>query len=186
MKLFNQIVENLFIKKKYNYVKPCPRCGSVKTGFIINNRDVYNFDVEKSKLLHLLCGELVEIHSFIQEDDMLFCADCGINWAGRPEVKRLTIEEIEKEKEARGITEEYIYEHNLTPKHLKLVKKENKKSKKLKEKEMKKQKRKENKSNTNGVKVKTAPTNKTKETKKSANTVKIKQADSTKNIKIKK
>lgn len=185
MKLFNQIIENLFIKKKYHYVKPCPHCGSVKTGFIINNRDVYNFDVEKSKLLHLLCGELVEIHSFIQEEDMLFCSDCGLNWAGRPEIKRLTIEEIEKQKEARGITEEYLYENNFTPQHLKMIRKETKKAKKAQEKQAKKQQKKENKTN-NGAKIKSAPTNKAKETKTQQNTVKIKQADGTKNIKIKK
>lgn len=186
MNFFNQIIDRLFVKKKYHYVKPCPHCESLKTGFVINNSDVYNFDIEKSKLLHLLCGELVEIHSFIQEGDMLFCSDCGLNWAGRPEIKYLTIDEIEKEKEIRGITEEYIYEHNFTPQHLKIIRKETKKIKKMQAKQAKKQKKKNNKSATNGVKVKTAPTTKTKESNKSTNTIKVKQADGAKNIKIKK
>lgn len=156
--------ETFFKKKQYFYVPPCPHCGSKKTGYVLNNFDTINVDIETEKIKRLLNGELVELHNFISDEFTLFCDECGIEWHGQPEIKYLTMQEIEEQKMLRGIDDEYIYQRNNTSKGRALMKayireknREKKREQRL-EKKMKNTKvkgNKENEKNTNAnVKVK--------------------------------
>lgn len=79
-------------------------------------------------------GEIVEVHKFSNDNNTLFCLDCGINWTGKPEIKYLTDEEIKKEKEKRGIDDKFINDRDITHKNLKLLQKAKKKEEKAKKK----------------------------------------------------
>lgn len=114
-----QLIKYYLSTQKYCYVPPCPRCHSKKTGYII--ADVRNETTEQYKLRKLQNGELVQIHASLY-DHNLFCENCGAEWTGEYEIKRLTDEEIEEQKQIRGITEEYIFNHNFTRKNIKKFK----------------------------------------------------------------
>lgn len=148
------LITKLFTKTKYNYIPPCPRCNSPKTGYVINNSDVINLNLERQKLDRLLNGEIVEIHSFMDSENILFCDNCGLEWSGVPEVKYLTDEEIDAEKNKRGISDEYIMQRNFTMQGLIYLKRKMHQEEKRKKKQAKKQQ----KSSPSGVKVKTEST----------------------------
>lgn len=133
---------DMLSKRRYYYVPPCPRCGSVITGYKLDNLGTLNTESEVEKIRRLLNGELVELHDFVTDESTLFCGECGIEWTGRPEIKYLTTEEIEKQKKLRGIDDEYIYQRNNTAKGQALMRsyiKEKIRQKKKKDKEAKKE-----------------------------------------------
>lgn len=134
------IFAKLFTKTKYNYVPPCPRCNNPKTGYVINNKDVINLNLERQKLDKLLNGEIVEIHSFMDSENILFCSNCGLEWNGIPEIKYLTDEEIDEEKKKRGIDDDFIMERNFTMKGLIYLKRRMHQEEKRKKRQIKKQK----------------------------------------------
>lgn len=126
------------------YVPPCPHCGSKKTGYIINSFDVFQNNLDVEKIKRLLNGELVELNKFVSDENILFCADCEIQWSGIPEIRYLDNQEIEEEKEKRGITDEYIYLRNNTRAGRALMKsyvKQKKKEEKANRKKAEKQKK---------------------------------------------
>lgn len=138
--MIRQIISNIFCKNKYNYVCDCPRCGSSQTGYVINDIGVVNYNVESEKLKKLLNGEIVEVHSFVSDENTLFCLHCGLNWSGRPKVIYLNEEEIEKEKKRRGIDEEFINKRNISKDNLRILKKAAKQNRKKNKKQQKKNK----------------------------------------------
>lgn len=150
-----EIFKNLFLKSRYMYVPPCPRCGSKKTGYIINSFDMIQQDLDTEKIRRLLNGELVELNKFVSDEKTLFCNECLIQWRGEPTVRYLTYEEVEKEKEERGITEEYIYLRNNTRGGRALMRAYIKQKRKEEKKQRKKQK-------SNEPKIKTASSKKEK------------------------
>ena len=101
---------DFLFKKKYTYVRPCPRCGNAKTGHVVcymqrdSLRMIYN---------SLLNGELIETSSEARPEQNLFCSNCGCRWSGDVEIKYLTVEEIEQQKKLRGITKEMIETFNI-------------------------------------------------------------------------
>lgn len=116
------ILYDMFCKYSYNYVPPCPRCKSLRTGYVIEGQHTENN--EKIKLERLQMGEIVNLHAYVSDSNNLFCESCGIMWTGEIIKKRLTKEEIEIEKANRGITEDYIFERNFTKKNMKNFKKQ--------------------------------------------------------------
>lgn len=108
------LIKNLFFKKRYMYVEKCPRCGSPKTGYILNSFGTIKNNLELEKIKRLMNGEIVELHNFIDDEEMLFCDSCKIQWHGQPEVRYLTQEEILEQMQLRGIDDEYIYQRNNT------------------------------------------------------------------------
>ena len=90
---------------KYKYVPPCPRCGSLRTGYYLQVSTPY---VDKIYIKHANRGEIVRcIDSLYILDYNAFCEDCGIEWNANIEYKPLTPELIDEEKKNRGISSEY-------------------------------------------------------------------------------
>ena len=96
---------DFLFKKKYAYVRPCPRCGSAKTGHVVRYMQRDSLREIYSRLLN---GELVETSSETRPEQNLFCGNCGCRWSGDIEIKYLTAEEVEQQKKIRGITKEMI------------------------------------------------------------------------------
>lgn len=111
-----EIIKNILFKEKYNYVPPCPRCKSYHTGYIMDAQTTQNN--ERIKVKRMQHGEIVQIYSHYNIDYNLFCEKCGLQWQGEIIRKYVTEEEIEMEKERRGITEDYIYDRNFTKQNI--------------------------------------------------------------------
>ncbi len=138
------------IKKKYTFVPPCPRCGSLKTGYKVfcQTEKECNEAIYKG----LLNGELVEgtlNFNDIYGDTNLFCKSCGSRWFGKTEEKRLTFEEKMQERENRGITDKIIEEYSI----IELNYFERKKVQKELKKQNKKLEKKKQKNKQNGKKI---------------------------------
>ena len=136
---------DLFRKKRYKYVKPCPRCGSFHTGYkiFINSKEkIPNLLTERTRL-----GERVEVDVGFNNDLNCFCDNCGVEWYDDIVTKYLTLDEIEEQKKLRGINEEYMYERDLSPKALKAKKKIKVKEAKKEKKEITTKSKEENKKN---------------------------------------
>ena len=166
--MLKNILDKLLFKQKYNYVPPCPRCHSFRTGYVIEGQHTERNEQIKVKRMEM--GEIVHVHAFLSDDHNLFCENCGLNWQGEIEKKYLTLEEIDKEKEKRGIDEEYIFDRNFTKMNIRNL------AKRVYKEEKRKAQGKES--------------NKNKKTKKCNKNVKIKMNDNNtkkeKNVKIKK
>ena len=146
--------------RKYHYVPPCPRCGSLKTGrfcYVTNTA----FGVEKLVADNLKNGELskVELGFGDELEYNAYCEDCGIRWMAKIEELKLTEERIAKESANRGISREMYTnmrdfkkikkkEKRKEKKEIKLAKKEAKR----KQKATKKPKKKKN-GNTPSIKL---------------------------------
>lgn len=93
--------------KKYYFVEPCPRCDSDRTGYFI-----YCSDENSDRIIaaRMKKGELVQVRNRVRDpaDTNCFCLDCKAEWHGKIQTQYLTEEEILKEKELRGITDELI------------------------------------------------------------------------------
>jgi len=135
-----------WIKKRYHYVYPCPRCGSNKTGYVTKARS----EELRGKLAYegILNGELVEaeLGTVFDDENNLFCRDCGARWYGEVEIKYLTLEERMQQRELRGINEEMIDEYSILSLNrferkqaVKIINKEKKKVQKIKTKQATKQ-----------------------------------------------
>lgn len=135
----------LKMKKKYNYVDKCPRCGAYNTGYTYITSAPSN--AEDYKVKSLYNGELVEIvvgFNTDYYDNNLFCKTCNARWTGDVKVKFLTDEEIEQQRKLRGITDDYILNNDLTKKTLKYKRKLLKQQQKRQKKKAKQQKNKKN------------------------------------------
>ena len=137
--------------RKYHYVPPCPRCGSLKTGrfFYVTNTA---FGVEKTIADNLKYGELVRVVTGFGDEleYNAYCEDCGIKWMAKIEECKLTDERIAQECKDRGISKEILNNMINIKKISKAKKKEEKKAKKKSKKELKnKQKAKNVKKNKN-------------------------------------
>lgn len=90
----------------------CPRCGSEKTGYYIfvHNR----FDIAKIIAKGMERGELIRVSVGFRDADLpnLFCEDCGIEWRGSYETKRLSETELAELKEKKDIDSREIKELN--------------------------------------------------------------------------
>ena len=128
--------------RKYHYVPPCPRCGSLKTGrfcYVTNTA----FGVEKLVADNLKNGELskVELGFGDELEYKAYCEECGIRWMARIEELKLTEERVAKECKDRGISRDMYVKMRDFKKITKKEKKEEKKRKRLARKaEKKKQK----------------------------------------------
>lgn len=89
-----------FLKKKYVYVPPCPKCGSFKTGFYVLGINPNQREIKR----HLKNGEYIDF-SFDVSDTNCFCIDCGISWFTPLKIKYLDKQELEEEKKKREINE---------------------------------------------------------------------------------
>lgn len=92
------------IKRKYSYVVNCPRCNSPSTGFILSLPS--KKAAENAIYKGLLNGEIIDpIINFLGEipERNLFCTKCGARWSGEVQTKFITKDEIEEEKDKRGI-----------------------------------------------------------------------------------
>ena len=93
-----------FFTQTYQYVPPCPRCKSKKTGYYIY---VFTFrNTQKEYIKHLENGELVQfIVGFHELDDPnAYCADCGTRWVANIEERPKTMESMKEEYKNRGIS----------------------------------------------------------------------------------
>lgn len=73
----------------------------------------------KEKVDRMKKGEIVRIPTMgIDHTNNLFCEKCGLEWMGNVEKRRLTREEMEEQRFLRGITDEYIYNRNITKENL--------------------------------------------------------------------
>lgn len=137
--------------RKYHYVPPCPRCGSLKTGrfYYVTNTA---FGVEKVIAENLKYGELVRVVTGFGDEleYNAYCEDCDIKWMAKIEEYKLTDERITQECKDRGISKETINNMVNIKKISKAKKKEEKKAEKRNKKEFKnKQKAKNVKKNKN-------------------------------------
>ena len=132
--------------KKYHYVPPCPRCGSLKTGRYICLADTYS-GIERIIGRNYQKGELTKIiHGFDNyEMPNLYCEECGIEWRGRVEELPLTNSRIIEESKKRGITNQTCTDMLNYKKIVKQKKKEEKRAAKKQKKAEKKMKRKKKK-----------------------------------------
>ena len=96
----------IFLKTRYHYVPPCPRCNSQKTGRFIYMATTNNIDKIISS--RMLKGELVKIIPGITESqyENAYCEECGCEWHANIENLWLNQEQILKERCDRGITKE--------------------------------------------------------------------------------
>lgn len=125
--------------RKYHYVPPCPKCGSLKTGRFYYVSTTYQ-QIEKMVAENMRYGELskIEIGFGNELDHNAYCEECGAQWYTNIEKLPLTDERIQQEMENRGITSKSI-------KDVSNCRKINKKNKKEEKRELKKQKRLEKK-----------------------------------------
>lgn len=96
----------IFLKTRYHYVPPCPRCNSQKTGRFIYMATTNNIDKIISS--RMLKGELVKIIPGITESqyENAYCEECGCEWHANIDILLLDQENISKEMSKRGITKE--------------------------------------------------------------------------------
>ena len=91
--------------KKYCFVRPCPRCGSERTGYF-----VYCNEENADRLIasRMKKGELVRVRNSVKDlsDTNCFCEACKIEWNEPISVQYLYPDEIEEEKKLREITNE--------------------------------------------------------------------------------
>lgn len=121
--------------RKYHYVPPCPKCGSLRTGRFFYVSTTYQ-KIERIIAENMRYGELSKIElGFGNElEHNAYCEDCGIQWYANIQELPLTDERIQQEMKKRGITEKDI-------KNIRDCRKINKRKKKLDKKLAKKQKK---------------------------------------------
>lgn len=100
------------MRKIYYYVSECPRCGSASTGYFLYDPGGNFLDDTKREAKALKNGEIQSIrHEFrTLNSPSCFCMNCRIEWRERPKTLLLSKNEIEKEKQRRGITDGSISE----------------------------------------------------------------------------
>lgn len=105
--------------RKYSYVQPCGRCGSTRTGYFVHGGDWSGYGLVHKGLKR---GELVRSRQGMKDPSApnCFCDDCGVEWRGKIQTKRLTAKELQEEFKKRGIN----LEETLTPKQLQRLDKE--------------------------------------------------------------
>lgn len=86
-------------KKIYHYVAPCRRCESPATGYYIFG----DIDRERELIKAYKNGEYIST-KVVNDGLNCFCTSCGVQWHGIIETKFLTKEEIEEQKQIRGIS----------------------------------------------------------------------------------
>lgn len=119
----------------YHYIKPCPHCGSKKTGryiFVLMN----NFEPEKLIARSLKNGELVKIKTCFEEvpnTPNAYCEDCGAEWVEPVYLSFISKEKQNQEIKDRGITEKQFIRmkdyKKIRKKELKEEKKQKRKTK---------------------------------------------------------
>lgn len=95
---------NMFRKRPYYYIPPCPICKSYRTGRYIKTHRSGDAYIEEASLRN---GEIVR---FIPKEPIknAFCVDCGYEWPCSAKIQFMTPEEIEKEQERRTTREAYM------------------------------------------------------------------------------
>lgn len=92
---------------RYFDIPPCPRCHSPKTGYYIECATI-----PPNRLLasFLKKGEIVRpmIDKRLSSYTLCFCSECNARWEAIIKSKYITSEELEKQKEKRGISEKSI------------------------------------------------------------------------------
>lgn len=91
------------IKRNYNYVPPCPCCGSVMTGRYVKQ---HKFPKDNAWILEesFKNGEIVALVPEIGEDTA-FCFQCGYRWPARIQNVWLSRTEVNHERKIRNTDE---------------------------------------------------------------------------------
>lgn len=130
---------NMFFRKYYHYVPPCPRCGSHKTGRYVNVL-MPNYGTEKIIAKCLKGGELIKITGDLSlPENNVYCEDCGAEWSTNIDTFLINKKQLEMQIKLRGITQK-IYKDMKNYKKIK--KKTDAKTKREEKKRKKEEKRK--------------------------------------------
>lgn len=100
------------MRKFYYHVNECPRCGSTSTGYFIYDPGGNFLDDTRREAKALKNGEIQSIrHEFRTPDSpSCFCMNCRIEWKEKPKTLLVSKDDIEREKQRRGITDGSIRE----------------------------------------------------------------------------
>lgn len=88
----------------YYYVRPCPKCGSHRTGHYMRNSVFGSTYSITSSLQH---GEWVRLADGDPINNC-FCLDCGYEWPDIVETRFLDDDALQKEKQERGTLSAWV------------------------------------------------------------------------------
>ena len=96
---FKDIIKKNIIKYPYNYVPPCPRCSSYKTGKFVKSHGEFNDEYAIQKSLE--AGELIKVVKELPSNNC-YCANCGATWSYDIPVLMISYKKLIDQKEKRG------------------------------------------------------------------------------------